>query len=268
MIDRRRVRDAFGRQAHIYDTNASVQKKVVAMLLDLLTEERVAPRRLLDVGCGTGTLLGILRERYQNLNSVGIDLATGMSRQARENLKTDPATEILTADAEYLPFSARSFDLVLSTSTFQWLGDLHLTFSEVLRVLSPGGAFFFALFGERTLYELKTSYHRALSAKGRKENDRTHTFFTVADVLSSLESAGFRACRAFTEVDIERHDDVPSLLRSLRQIGAGNASPATQRGLAERGVMQEMMKSYHEEYGLESGIQATYEIVYGMGIKV
>ena len=71
MIDRGRVRDAFGRQAGEYEAHASVQKRVLAIFLELLKSEDKVPRRLLDVGAGTGMLLRSLRARYGEASAVG-----------------------------------------------------------------------------------------------------------------------------------------------------------------------------------------------------
>ena len=189
MIDRRRVRDSFGKRAREYENHASVQKKVLAGFLELLKREGVAPRSLLDVGSGTGMLLRSLRGMYGDVRAVGVDLAIGMSRKARESLKTDGRTHILTADAEHLPFPDSVFDLVVSTSTFQWLSEPDRAFREALRVLIPGGLFCFALFGEKTLHELRASYRSALAAHGRAEDDRTHTFLSREEV-KSVSGAG------------------------------------------------------------------------------
>lgn len=267
MFDRRRVREAFGKQAHEYEAHAAVQRRVIARLLELVKNEGMTPRRLLDVGAGTGMLLRSLRDICRDASFVGIDLAPGMSRVARENLNTDGGTQILTGDAEHLPFSAGSFDLVLSSSTFQWLPTLDAAFGEALRVLAPGGTFCFALFGAGTLHELRSSYRRALEAAGRSGEDRSHSFFTGEDVAAALARAGFTGCRVSSEQELEFLDDVPALLRSLKRIGAGNASPITPRGLAGRRVMLEMMDRYRDAYGGESGIPATYGVIYGMGKK-
>jgi malonyl-CoA O-methyltransferase len=267
MIERRRVKDAFGRHATEYDAHVSIQKRVIARLLNLLGKEKIAPRRLLDVGAGTGMLIRSLREIFNDTSAVGIDLAIGMSRTARENLKTDRGVQILTAEAEYLPFSAESFDLVLSTSTFQWLRTLDAAFGESFRVLAPGGLFCFALFGERTLHELRASYRLALGTAGRCLDDRTHDFFPRGNVALALEYAGFTECRVISELDLELHKDVPELLRSLKRIGAGNASPIQPLGLAGKGIMLRMMDLYREKFGMDSCIPATYEIIYGMGKK-
>jgi len=267
MIDRGKVRQAFGRGAAEYDTHAVVQKRVIARFVELLKREDLAPRRLLDIGAGTGVLLRSLRELYGHADAVGIDLSIGMSRTARENLAANGSEFILTADAEQLPFVGASFDLALSTSTFQWLVDLKTAFGEVFRVLAPGGAFCFALFGGQTLHELRTSYRLALTAAGCQWEDRSHTFFTENEVTEALTWAGFGGCRVVTEFDIEMHDNVPSLLRSLKRIGAGSASPITLRGLAGKRVMLDMMETYRREFSRPLGMPATYEVLYGVARK-
>lgn len=266
-IDRKRVRASFGRQALDYESHASVQKRVLAGFLDFLKRERVSPRRLLDVGSGTGLLLRLLREVYHDACAVGIDLAPGMSRKAREELGTDLRTHILTADAEHLPFPGSSFDLVVSTSAFQWLNELDVAFGEACRVLSPGGLFCFALFGEKTLYELRHSFRQAVAEKGRVGEDRTHSFFSRKDVEASLYRCGFTACHVDGHLELDMHNDVAALLRSLKRIGAGNASPAAPRGLVGKRIMTDMADIYREAYGSDAGIPATYEIIYGIGKK-
>ena len=268
MIDRKRVRDSFGRHAREYENHASVQKRVLAMFLELLKSEDIEPRRILDVGSGTGMLLRSLRGMYGDVCAVGIDLAMGMSRKARDNTKTDMRTHILNADAENLPFSVATFDMVISTSTFQWLSELDMAFGEAFRVLIPGGLFCFALFGEKTLHELRASYRSALAAHSCAEKDRTHTFLSQEEVKSALKRAGFSGCRVSSQVELDVHDNVPGLLRSLKRIGAGNASPITPIGLAGKSIMLDMMRRYTDIYGKGSGIPASYEIIYGLGRKV
>jgi malonyl-CoA O-methyltransferase len=262
-IDRRRVRHAFGRQASSYETYAAVQKRVVARFLECLKRENLAPEAILDVGAGSGMLLRALRQMYSDARAAGIDSAEGMTRTARRNLALDPKTVLLTADAEHLPFRVASFDLVVSTSTYQWLADLDGAFGEVFRVLEPGGSFAFALFGGETLHELHSSYDRALTVAGRKGENRMHRFFTESEVAAALQRTGFAGLRIFSELEVEVHGDVPDLLRSLKLIGAGNASPSPARGLGGRPLMLAMMKNYREDHGDDGGVRATYHIVYG-----
>ncbi|ABQ27405.1 methyltransferase domain-containing protein [Geotalea uraniireducens] len=266
-IDRKRVKAAFHRQAEDYDSHALVQKRVVGHVLKEVQREAGEPQLVLDVGAGTGRLLAGLHRIYPKLRAVGADLAFGMCLTARANFKDCGRVQLVTADAESLPFADGVFDLVTSTSTYQWLTSLELAFKEAWRVLAPGGLFCFALFGQRTLFELKDSYRLALNNASQQGEDRTHRFFAATDVAAALECAGFSHCRADAELELEYHADVSALLRSLKRIGAGNAAPVAPRGLAGRRVMLEMMDVYRSKYANADGIPATYEVVYGAGRK-
>jgi malonyl-CoA O-methyltransferase len=259
-IDRQKVRQSFHRQSSEYDQYAVVQRRVVTRLIALLQAQDPHPARLLDIGAGTGRLLGRLRELYPECFTVGADLAFGMCRAANDNLQGEKVS-LVNAEAEKLPFKTGVFDLVLSSSTFQWLPSLDAAFGEVQRVLAPGGLFCFALFGEKTLFELRDSYRTALQGG----DDRTHSFLSKDEVQAALERAGFASASAVSELEVEYHPDVPELLRSLKKIGANTAGPAPRKGLSERRVMLEMMEAYRQAFRKDGGIPATYEVIYGVG---
>jgi len=263
-IDRNRVRNSFDLHASEYDLHSGVQKRVIASLTGLLSEFPASPRRVLDIGSGTGTLLKNLAGLYPQARLVGLDLAFGMCQAARANLPQNTSLSLFTGDAEAIPFREHAFDLIVSTSTFQWLGELDRVFAEVFRTLAPEGRFVFALFGEKTLFELRGSYLKAWEIKGLGSEERTHTFPFLSEVGTALDRTGFTDVRVFSEREVEFHLDVPPLLRSLRSIGAGNTAPVRSRGLAERGVMVEMMDIYRRDHGVDGLIPATYEVLYGI----
>ncbi len=264
-IDRRRVRDAFDSHAREYDCHASVQKRVVERFAYLLQEEGLHPSRILDIGAGTGNLLENLACLYPGALLTGMDMAFGMSRLARDTLRG--RGQFITADAEQLPFASGSFDLVVSTSTFQWLESMDVACRDAWRVLAPGGTFRFALFGEKTLHELRSSYRRAHALAGRGDEKRTHTFHGAFAVENILAQSGFVACRVWSEFETEFYSNVPALLRAIRGVGAGTTPPPTKRGLAERRVMVDMMEIYRREFIVHGCIPATYEVIYGEGRK-
>ncbi len=265
-IDRQRVRRSFDSQANEYDRHAIVQKRVLERFVRLLPSAP-EPGRILDVGSGTGVLLKKLAERYPGARLVGLDMAFGMGLAARERLAANDRVTFVTADAENIPFVPASFDLVVSTSTFQWLESLEPAFNEITRLLRPGGRFCFALFGRQTLFELRDSYRLAVERAGVGGSDRTHTFKDVDYVRTVLRLAGLEEEYLASELEIETHPDVTHLLRSIRRIGAGNAIRSAGRGLAERRVMLAMMEHYRKEFGNENGVPATYEVIYGVGRK-
>ncbi len=77
------------------------------------------PRRILDLGCGTGTLLALLRERHPDADLVGLDADPRIIEIAREKLGPDLQIEI--GDATAPPFAPGSFDRVVSSLVFHHL---------------------------------------------------------------------------------------------------------------------------------------------------
>lgn len=93
-----------------------------------------ASGRVLDLGCGTGRDLPLFDARVR---TVGLDPCLETLRAARRRA---PATPLVLAVAERLPFRAGSFDTVVSGLVFCSVSDTALAFDEVRRVLSPSGS--------------------------------------------------------------------------------------------------------------------------------
>jgi malonyl-CoA O-methyltransferase len=266
-IDRHKVSDSFDSHASEYDSYAVVQKRVIERFSEIYLESSGAPNRILDIGSGTGVLLNALAGRFPVAEPVGLDIAFGMCQSTLTRLSEGGRGWVCRGDAESLPFAGNSFDMVVSTSALQWLEELSSAFSEVFRVLSPGGVFCLALFGEATLHELRESYRKASELAGYGFEQRTHIFFSPDYIAEALRIAGFCKEEIRSELETELYPDVPSLLRNLRRIGAGNASTRHLPGLAGRQVMLSMMDIYRESYGKGSDIPATYQVIYASGRK-
>ncbi len=259
-VDQRRVRRHFSGHAEEYERYAQVQKRVVAGLLERLAAVGSFSGPILEVGAGTGALARCVAEGYPHLPLVVTDLAHGMTRQAAARL---PGASALDADAACLPFVAGAFGLMLSASMYQWIVDLPAAFSESARVLKPGGRFVFALFGARTLCELRSSHRQAQAEIDGGRPSHTQEFPSREEVAEALRSAGFVEIAVESVDEREHHPDVPELLRALKKIGAQNASRSGPAGLASRRVMERMMELYRREHGREGMIPATYEVLYG-----
>jgi malonyl-CoA O-methyltransferase len=266
-IQKHRVKKAFSSHAEQYEALALVQKRVVDRFFELFMGHGVIPGKLLDIGSGTGRLVSTFRQHLPQIAVTGIDLAFGMLLCAKKQFAGDADIMLTCGDAETLPFENSSFDMVVSTSTYQWLSPLGAPFAEVWRVLKPGGRFCFALFGEKTLYELRDSYSSAISLLHKGNADRTHQFASCSDVVSALKSASFVKIDVFDELEVENYPDVYSLIRAVNGIGAGSAARTIATGLAGRSVMLKMMDIYRERYGMKEVVPATYQVVYGTGTK-
>ncbi len=99
-------------------------------------------QRVLDIGCGTGTLAIELKRAVPGADVVGLDADPEMLKRA-EAKASEAGTEIR-FDEGYstdLPYEDGSFDRVLSTLFFHHLdpGPKRRTVEEIARVLRPGG---------------------------------------------------------------------------------------------------------------------------------
>ena len=82
-IDRRQVRRNFARAAASYDGAAVLQREVGSRMLERLDYVRIEPKRVLDLGCGTGASLTALQERYPKAQLTGADLSETMLQAGR-----------------------------------------------------------------------------------------------------------------------------------------------------------------------------------------
>ncbi len=183
----------FGRWAPTYESSG-LQRwlfgPVHARMLDLLMAygPAIPPRRVLDVGCGTGRLLRAVAARWPEAELIGVDAAEGMVAEAR---RLNPGARFENAAAESLPLPNSSADLVLSSISFHHWADQAKGLREVARVLRPGGWFCLAdhefplgrLWGDkvRTRREVRELMKEAgLEVKRQVASGLTFIEFTLA----------------------------------------------------------------------------------------
>ena len=94
--------------------------------------------RLIDVGCGTGSLTYTLRELAPNATIVGIDLAQSYLDYARAR-GSDPKMTFERADATDLPFADGSFDRALSLLVLHFIPESSRVVGQLRRVVRSGG---------------------------------------------------------------------------------------------------------------------------------
>lgn len=264
-IDRQRMRSNFSVHAAEYDQYAAVQKRVVQGLCEHMGGFTLPSGPLLDIGTGTGSLAAALLERDPMRQILVMDIAHGMTCAARQRM---PGLLACDGDARNLPFADQSFASVVSSSVYQWVDCLPRAFSDVARVLRPDGLFALAVFGEKTLYELRSAHRAAVAACGLSQPSHVQSFPSRTEVAAALASAGLHTRLLVSRMEVESHSDVPNLLRQLKHIGASNAAADRPRGLASRRVMQEMVRRYQEDYGDSQGVPASYEVIIAVACRL
>jgi trans-aconitate 2-methyltransferase len=92
---------------------------------------------VLDAGCGSGRVTGLLIEGLPNGRVVAVDGSSAMVEKVREVLR--PGDEALVADLMSLELD-EPVDAVFSSAVFHWVLDHDLLFRRLAAVLRPGGA--------------------------------------------------------------------------------------------------------------------------------
>ncbi|MDI1362765.1 malonyl-ACP O-methyltransferase BioC [Methylotenera sp.] len=267
-IDKARARASFGRAAETYDAAAILQKQVREEMLSRLDLVKLNPQTILDAGCGTGLASHALQKRFVKSQVISLDFALPMLQKTRstnpnngligqvKNLLGGAKQNLLCADIESLPLANASVGLIWSNLAIQWCNDLDAALQEFHRVLQPESLLMFSTFGPDTLKELRvaTSGHNGTTSVSR--------FLDMHDIGDAMVRAGFSA----PVLDVERftltYDDVKSVMRDLKSIGAHNATDGRARGLLGRGFLQNLEANY-EQFRVDGKLPATFEVVYG-----
>lgn len=265
LIDKKRMRESFGRAAASYDAAAVMQREVFERMYARLDLVKLAPQCILDAGCGTGAGTARLAQRYKSSRVLALDIAPPMLQRAAAHRPwharfTGSRQSFVCADIEALPLAERSVDLVWSNLAIQWCNDLDRAFGELHRTLRPEGLLMFSTFGPDTLMELR--------AAASADPGYTHVsrFLDMHDIGDAMVRAGF----ADPVVDMERftltYEDVRGLMRDLKAIGAHNATEGRRRGLEGKSFLHSLTENY-ERFRSEGRLPATYEVIYGHAWK-
>ncbi len=259
--NKQQMRIAFEQSAEHYDAVAILQREVADRLLERLELLKMVPATILDLGSGTGYCSERLAQHYPKARLTSLDLASAMVNRTRERFskwtRFRRAHQFVCGDAESLPFADNSFEMIFSSLTIQWCEDLEKTFSEMKRVLKPGGVLLYTTLGPDTLKELRASWAAV------DQQVHVNTFLDMHDVGDAM----LRARLAEPVMDMEQltmtYEDAMILMRDLKTLGAHNVNPGRNHGLTAPKKLKAVMQAY-EQFRTGTGLlPASYEVVYG-----
>lgn len=139
-VESRRIRGYFDTIAYRYDflnhfLSFRLDENWRKRAMDLVLEP--SQESVLDLGIGTGKFLDLFAKAKSWKRMAGLDFSTGMLQEARRHAA--PRAQLVSADFQSLPFTAGSFDAVISAFTLRSVKNMPLFLSEIFRVLRSEG---------------------------------------------------------------------------------------------------------------------------------
>ena len=256
-LDKDKVRRSFARAAAAYDDTAVLQHEIGRRMLARLDTMRIAPRVILDVGCGTGVATEALMKRFPRARVLALDFALPMLEKARRRGRWLRRPRCLCADLDHLPLADLSVDLVFANAALQWSVQPQAAFADIARILRPGGLVMFSSFGPDTLRELRAAWSEV------DGHAHVHGFIDMHDYGDMMLHAGL----ADPVMDVERmtltYREPMQLMREIKLIGAGNASLERGRGLLGKRRLAQLCAAYEKFRDAEGRLPLSYEVVHG-----
>jgi malonyl-CoA O-methyltransferase len=245
----------FSEAAAHYERWAAPQRTIAEALAALLPDA-LPPGPILDLGCGTGLLTGLLIERYPGRKVVGVDVAPAMVDACRAKWPDTERAEFVVDDAEQFA-SGGPWALVASSCSFQWFEHP----AEVLRrfggQLAPGGFVALAVPVQGSLPELNDCYGVVL-----KRTMPGLTFLPPTTYEEALAGAGLLTRCAKAEPVVTMYDHGLDALRSFKGVGATFQHQHEYTALNGKAV-RALVKEYDRLFAQSDGrVPLTYQALY------
>jgi phthiocerol/phenolphthiocerol synthesis type-I polyketide synthase E len=175
-------------QARVRPPRHALNRNCIRLVLEVIGDCPLSPSTsVLDVGCGRGGSIGVLRQYFDAGRIVGLDLSVAALAFARRRLDS----RFLAADAQDLPFRSAAFDVVLNLESSHCYPDPARFYREVHRLLRPGGRFLYAdLLPVASLAEARSSL-MDLGFDLEREIDITSNVLLSCDEIAQVHARAF-----------------------------------------------------------------------------
>ncbi len=211
-MDKQFVEKQFARSLETYNASATAQQEIVAYFFELIKQHLARQHSsILEFGVGTGLLTQKLAS-YFNYEQFSVNDFPKVLDYFAKNISLEGKSSFtyLPGDIEQLDLR-QTYDLIISSSTEQWILDKPMFYQKIFRALNPGGYFAFTSFGNDNMKELYVatgnrldyfSLDKTIAFMDKRldiiltEEDRLELCFeSVQDLMSHIKETGVNGLR-------------------------------------------------------------------------
>ena len=212
--------------------------------------------RVLEVGCGTGSLWENSPELIDTFSELVLtDISTGMIDIVKENYAGRKNIQIQAMDVLDMPFEANSFDIVVANSMLYHVNDVDSALENIQRILRKDGVFYATTFGK----DGQINYiNKAMFEMGLSDSKK------IDEISFTLENGRLILRNHFSVVKEETFDNHLEVLEPLdlvEYIFSMSSMAHIDRSNRDK------MKAYFESKKDSQGI-LTIPLMYGMFISL
>ncbi len=166
-----------------YNKHTAFVSQLALPVVDLLEPKK--GKKILDVGCGEGTLAVEIERRGAKV--IGVDMSAEMIEQCQSK-----GIEAYVGSVTDLPYN-EAFDSVFSNAMLHWVKDARSAVQNIAKVLKRGGRFVCEFGGEGNAYTLVSAMQEVFEKHPKfGEFDNPWYFPSVEEYTTLLESEGFK----------------------------------------------------------------------------
>jgi len=249
----RDVERRFARAAANFDSADFIHRLAGDGLFERMAPMQLEPKRILNLGAGTGTLSRRLLKSFRRSHVLSLDLSHAMLRRARKGRGYFTRISELQADAAALPLASMSVDVIIANLLLPHVADADVLFAGVARVLQKGGLFTFATLGPDSLRELREAW---------EGDGHVQRFPDMHDVGDALVRAGLRD----PVLDVDHigvdYQSTERLFSDLTACGARNTLPGRHKSLTGKARFRRA-ESVLADRMREGPLKVSLELIYG-----
>lgn len=248
------IRFYFDKAAKTYESAGILQKKVADYLLSMIPSNYYPT--VLEIGSGRGFLTMDLIEKISYKRYINIDISFELIKRLRKSL--GEKCLYINCRAESIPLKEGSVDLLISSSSLHWLEDAETNLQNILKLLKINGSFYFSIFLEQTLNELKEVSRKTGFG----------SFYPLKSALFYLKI--FNSIPEFKwSYSIKKYTEyfptVRDLLISHKLTGTNYTK---NKKFSGKDSFFRFCETYKNLYGNHRGVRATYEVLFIRGQRV